>query len=75
MITLQGARDELWAIIQELWSIEHGIRHEFEGIGQQMCADCVLRVADYYRMVFDKLNSVNTNLITDIIATRIRRGR
>ena len=47
-MTLGEARRELRSIINELWSIENGIRSEFDGIGENYCADCIARISRKY---------------------------
>lgn len=64
-MTLNEARRELRSIISELWSVENGIRSEFEGIGEGFCADCVANIAHKYEGVLRRLNNVNTNRLAD----------
>lgn len=60
-MTLNESRNELRSIINELQDIEWGIRHDFWGIGEQLCGDCVDKIAGKYEGVLSRLNSVNYN--------------
>lgn len=67
MATLNECRGELRSIIQELRSIEGGVRKNFHGIGEDQCANCIDRIADRYEGVLKRLNSVNTNRLASFI--------
>lgn len=60
-MTLSEARAELSSIISELNSIETGIRNEFEGIGEDLCGDCINSIANKYRGVLNRLYRVDYN--------------
>lgn len=60
-MTLNECISELRSIISELQDIELGVRRDFEGIGEQLCGDCIENIADKYSRVLSKLNSVNPN--------------
>ena len=64
-MTLGEARSELRSIINELRYIESGIRSDFNGIGEEYCADCVARIAQKYESVLGRLNRVNSNRLAD----------
>lgn len=64
-MTLNESRNELRSIINELRDIEWGIRHDFSGIGEQLCGDCILKIADKYEGVLHRLNRVNYNRLAD----------
>lgn len=60
-MTLDESRNELRSIINELRDIEWGVRHDFSGIGEQLCGDCIDKIADKYDGVLSRLNRVNSN--------------
>lgn len=61
MVTLNTCRAELRSIIGELREIESGIRGDFTGIGQDLCGNCIDKIADKYEGVLTRLNRVDTN--------------
>ena len=67
MATLNSCKNELQSIINELVAIEDGVRYDFQGIGQDNCADCLEVIIRKYRYVLNRLNNVNTNRIADFI--------
>lgn len=67
MATLNSCRSELRSIIQELQSIEDGIRSEFVGIGQDKCANCIDNTVSKYQYVLRRLNNVDTNRLADFV--------
>lgn len=67
MASLDECRNELRSIIRELRSIESGVRGDFKGIGEDLCANCIDRIADKYERVLVRLNSVDTNRLADFI--------
>jgi len=67
MASLSQCRNELRSIIEELRDIEWGVRHDFEGIGQDLCGNCINRVAGRYDWVLSRLNNVNQNRLADWI--------
>lgn len=60
-MTLNECRSELNSIIRELRDIEYGVRHDFSGIGEGLCGDCIDKIADKYEGVLRRLNRVNYN--------------
>lgn len=67
-MTLDECRIELRSIINELRDIESGIRCDFYGIGEQLCADCIDKIAEKYeRHVLEKLNNVDYNKLAEWI--------
>ena len=60
-MNLDACRSELRSIIRELRSIEGGVRRDFNGVGQDMCANCVGRIADHYQSVLRRLERVDQN--------------
>ena len=67
MATLYECRRELRSIITELRNIEWGVRHDFEGIGQDLCGNCISKIAGKYDGVLSILNNVDTNKLADWI--------
>lgn len=65
MATLNSCKSELRSIISELYSIEAGVRSEFDGIGEDLCADCISRVISKYEYVLRRLEQVDTNFVAD----------
>lgn len=65
MASLSECKNELRSIIQELQSIEDGVRSDFTGVGQDLCADCIERVIMRYKVVQRQLNNVNTNRLAE----------
>ena len=70
MATLNECKNELRSIINELRDIEWGVRHDFTGIGQDLCGDCIEKIASKYDGVLSRLNRVNTNRLADWILGR-----
>jgi len=68
---LDACRNELRSIINELRDIERGVRGDFTGVGQDLCANCVGRIADHYQSVLNRLNRVNQNRLASWIAENI----
>lgn len=64
MATLDECRSELRSIIRELRDIENGVRRDFTGIGEQLCANCIDKIVDKYNGVLSKLNKVDYNKTT-----------
>lgn len=68
MATLNECRATLRSIISDMRDIEADIRSSGYGLGQDMCADCVQRVADRYEnKVLARINRVDTNRLADWI--------
>jgi len=67
-MTLEQTRAEMRAIIQNLENIAAGVRSDFDGIGQDMCANSIEAVASYYRhTVLRVLNGMDQNLLSRIL--------
>ena len=66
-MNLDACRNELRAIIRELRDIERGVRSDFTGIGQDMCSNCVGKIADHYESVLRRLERVNQNRLASWI--------
>ncbi len=62
-MTLEEARRELQQIIYELHEIESGIRRDFNGIGEDLCANCINRIETKYEDVLGLLNRVDYNVV------------
>ena len=67
MSSLSACRNELRSIIQELRDIEWGVRRDFTGIGEELCGDCIEKIADKYDGVLTRLNNVNYNRLASWI--------
>ena len=67
MSSLSGCRSELRSIIRELRDIEWGVRRDFTGIGEDLCGDCIEKIADKYDGVLTRLNNVNYNRLASWI--------
>ncbi len=67
MSSLSGCRSELRSIIRELRDIEWGVRRDFTGIGEDLCGDCIEKIADKYDGVLNRLNNVNYNRLASWI--------
>jgi len=66
MPSLNDCRATLRSIISDMRSIEADIRSSGYGLGQDLCADCVQRVADRYENnVLSRLNRVDSNRLAD----------
>lgn len=56
---LNSIISELGGIISELDSIASGVRSNFQGIGNDKCANSIASVSEHYRYVRRMLNSIN----------------
>lgn len=65
---LDSIKYELDAVIREIYSISDGIRGDFKGIGNEICADALRNIAGDYNRVKNKLNNINTSVITESFA-------
>lgn len=65
MASLNYCRSELRSIIGELRDIEACVRSGSVGIGQDLCADCIERIASKYDNVLWRLNNVDSNRLAD----------
>lgn len=64
-MTLNECKREMRSIINELRDIEYGVRHDFSGIGEQLCGDCVDKIADKYDSVLRRLERVDYNRLAN----------
>ena len=67
MATLNECRGELRSIISELRDIEWSVRRDFVGIGQDLCGNCISKIADKYDGVLTRLYRVNQNRLASWI--------
>lgn len=68
--SLEGARTEMRSIIIVLENLESGLRNDFRGIGQDLCASCLLSVISYYRnTVLRHLESMDQNIISKALSS------
>ncbi|MDR1210344.1 MAG: hypothetical protein LBK41_08565 [Clostridiales bacterium] len=66
-MNLSECRSEMRSIIGELRDIEWSVRRDFTGIGEQLCGDCIDKIADKYDGVLARLSRVNSNRLADWI--------
>lgn len=66
-MTLNECRSELRSIINELRDIEWSVRRDSVGIGEQLCGDCIDKIADKYDGVLSRLNRVSYNRLASWI--------
>ena len=66
-MNLNECKNELRSIIRELRDIEWGVRRDFVGIGEQLCGNCIDKIADKNDYVSRELNKVDYNLIASLI--------
>lgn len=64
-MTLNECKRELSSIIREIREVENGVRRDFDGIGENLCGNCIDKVADKYDGVLRKLNRVNLNRVAE----------
>ena len=64
---LDECKTEMRNIVIELEAIEWGVRHDFTGIGEQLCGNCISKIVDKYKYVSRELNKVNRNLISSLV--------
>ncbi len=65
---LSSIQRELNSIISELESISSGVRSNFEGIGNEKCADCIDRALNQYYSVRSRLYNMDTSTVTESYA-------
>ena len=66
-MNLSECKREMRSIVAELRDIESGIRHDFTGIGEQLCGNCIDKIADKYEGVSRKLDNVSSSQISALI--------
>ena len=69
-MSLTECKTEMRKIYQELESIEWDIKHGSIGIGEQLCGECVGKLARKYKYVSNELDKVSQNLISELIESR-----
>jgi len=69
MASLDECKNELRSILNELRDIEWGVRHDFVNIGQNLCGNCIDKVADKYDGVLSRLNRVDQNRLADWVSS------
>ena len=65
-------KNELQGIIDELYSIAGGVGRDFEGIGNDKCANSIINTAKQYEVVKQKLNNMNLSAVTEEFAAKKR---
>lgn len=74
---LNRIKSELLSAIREMESISYGVRHDFSGVGNRQCADCLNGVIGYYYSIYQKLSSIDVNMCyeNDNITNHLGKGR
>lgn len=67
---LQLIVDELRSICNALDSIGTSVRNEFEGIGNEMCAESIEYISEHYREVRKTLACIDKSKVTDDFKNR-----
>lgn len=67
MATLNECKRELRSIINELRDIEHGVKRDFIGVGQDLCGNSIAKIIDKYESVLQRLNRVDQNIFAELI--------
>lgn len=60
---LENIKIELDGVIREIESIASSIRTEYSGIGNDLCADSLTKVAQWYRKAKKQLNDIDTSKV------------
>lgn len=63
-------KQELKNIVNELYDISNGIRKDFSGIGNDVCANRISNIAQYYESVKAKLDKLDTTTVTAEFAAK-----
>lgn len=71
---LYEIKQELQSIINELDDIGTGIKRDFKGIGNDICASRIAEVESQYRNVKKKLNKIDTSKVTEEYAAKHSGG-
>lgn len=58
-------KKELQDIINELLSISNGVKLDFNGVGNEKCADSLVRAANHYMDVRSKLDKMDLSELSD----------
>jgi hypothetical protein len=73
-MNLEDCKRELSNILRELRDIEWGVRHDFIGIGEGLCGDCIDKIADKYDEVSRDLKKINYNSIAAAIESELKES-
>ena len=65
---LYQIKKDLGNVISELNDIAYLLRKQFSGIGSELCADCISRVASNYQRAKNKLENMDTSAVTEEFA-------
>ncbi|MBR3919778.1 MAG: hypothetical protein IKJ59_13770 [Clostridia bacterium] len=65
-------KNELQSIIDELYSIAGGVNNDFEGVGNEKCANSIIKAAKQYETVKQKLNNMDLSAVTEEFAAKKR---
>ena len=63
-------KQELKSIINELYDISNGVRRDFSGIGNDICANRISGTAQHYEGVKKKLDKLDTSTVTAEFAAK-----
>lgn len=56
---------ELQSIINELYSIEYGVRNEFHGIGNEKCSNAIRKDIQAYESAKRRLENMDLSAVTE----------
>ncbi|MCL2082886.1 MAG: hypothetical protein FWH04_06600 [Oscillospiraceae bacterium] len=73
-MNLDECKREMRSIVTELRDIEFGVRRDFTNIGQDLCGNCIDKIASKYEYVSRELNKVDKNLIASLIEAATGEG-
>ncbi len=59
---LERCRSQVNAIIRDLNEIEQGIRRDFEGIGENLCANAIGEIREKYEGIRRDLNNMDESI-------------
>lgn len=57
--------NEMNGIVDELYDISYGIKNDFDGIGNEICAKTIIDIADSYKSVIKQLYTMDLSIKTD----------
>lgn len=63
-------KQEFKSIINELYDISNGVRRDFSGIGNDVCANRISNTAQHYEGVKKKLDKLDTSAVTAEFAAK-----
>jgi len=66
-MNLDECKREMRNIVAEIRDIEWGVRRDFTNIGQDLCANCIGKIAEKYENVSSKLDKVQRSAIAELV--------